>query len=176
MPSRGKKTKLPKQHLIYLVPWSAAQMFDLVADAESYGEFMPGCRGVAVHSRRFTGAVEYLDAEMRVGYRLIEERITCRVELDRARLEIRVENAGGPLRYLTNAWVFHQREGGGCEIEFDIDFALKSRTLSFVINGIFDHVFQYMIEALETRAALIYGQPTQPHLLDPSAPNLPKPG
>ena len=151
-------------------------MFDLVADAESYGEFMPGCRGVTVRSRRFVGAVEHLDAEMRVGYRLIEERISCRVRLNRAKLDIHVENTGGPLRHLTNEWVFHERVDGGCEIEFYIDFALKSRTLSFVLNGIFDRVFQYMVEALETRAATIYGTPSQDHLLSPAASKLPKPG
>jgi len=151
-------------------------MFDLVADAEKYSEFMPGCRGVNVHSRRREGDVEYLNATMRIGYRLIEERISCRVELNRVKLDIHVENTGGPLRYLTNSWVFHAREDGSCEIEFNIDFALKNRALSFVLNGIFDRVFQYMVEALETRAGQLYGVPAQALVLDPSVTKVPKPG
>ena len=132
-------------------------MFDLVADAESYGEYMPGCRSVVVHARRIENDVEFLNAEMRIGYKLIEECIACRVQLDRQNLEIQVENAGGPLRYLTNEWIFHTLDDGGCEIEFDIDFAMKSRTLSFLVNGLFDRVFHYMVEALEARAATVYG-------------------
>jgi len=151
-------------------------MFDLVADAESYGEFMPGCRGVTVNSRRVAGEVEYLDATMRIGYRLIEERISCRVELNRTKLDIHVENTGGPLRYLTNVWVFHPMADGGCEIEFDIDFALKNRALSFVLNGIFDRVFQFMVEALEKRAGQLYGVPAPALVLDPTSAKIPKPG
>ncbi|MFV2093105.1 MAG: type II toxin-antitoxin system RatA family toxin [Hyphomicrobiales bacterium] len=168
--------KLPRQHICHPVPWSATQMFDLVADAERYSEFMPGCRGVTVLSRRRAGEVEHLEATMRIGYRLIEERISCRVDLNRARLTINVENAGGPLRHLTNAWVFHAMADGSCEIEFDIDFELKSRALSFVLNGIFDRVFHYMVEALETRAGKIYGIPAQTLVLDPASSNIAKPG
>ena len=45
-----------------LVPYSASQMFELVADAESYPDFLPGCRSSRIESREgdiVRGTVEF---------------------------------------------------------------------------------------------------------------------
>ena len=46
------------------MPYSADEMYALVADVESYGEFLPWCAASRVTRRRKTEAGEVLDAEL----------------------------------------------------------------------------------------------------------------
>jgi coenzyme Q-binding protein COQ10 len=148
---------LPKQHLVRRVPYSARAMYDLVADVGRYGEFVPGCRKATVRSRARDGKFEILEADMEIGHRLVSDTVGCRVRLDPAGLAIEVENAGGPLKRLANRWVFRDLDGGGSEVIFDIEFALKSRALGLVVGGLFDRVFLKMVDAFEARAGALYG-------------------
>ena len=131
-------------------------MYDLVADIERYAEFLPGCRGVVINSKSQLADAQIVEATMTVGHKMIVEKVMCRAKLDQEALKIDVSNLGGPLRHLENSWVFYPRDDGGCDVEFSIDFALKSRALSLVIGGLFDQVFGHMLTAFERRAAEIY--------------------
>ena len=44
------------------------------------------------------------------------------------------------------------RSNGGCEIEFTVDYALKSRSLQFLLSGMFDLVVRKIMNAFEARA------------------------
>jgi ribosome-associated toxin RatA of RatAB toxin-antitoxin module len=48
-------------------------MFDLVADVESYPDFLPLCRGLRVRRRTETDGKLMLIADMEVGYKAISE-------------------------------------------------------------------------------------------------------
>src|SRR3954466_14364295 len=89
------------------VPHTALQMFDLVADVERYPEFLPLCEDLRVRRRAASDdGVETLVAEMRVGYKAINESFTSQVTLDRPRLRVLVEYVDGPFSYLENRWAF----------------------------------------------------------------------
>jgi coenzyme Q-binding protein COQ10 len=137
---------------------SAAQMFDLVADIERYPEFVPMCTGLNVR-RRTTGVngSEVLLADMTIGYKVIRERFTTRVGLDREGLKILVEYVDGPFSHLENRWTFAPA-GEGSEVTFDIDYAFRSRTFQMLAGAVFDQVVRRMIEAFEQRADAIYGR------------------
>src|ERR1700740_668498 len=86
---------------------SAAHMFDLVADVERYPEFVPLCRSLKVRQRTSgPDGVEMLVADMTAVYKLISERFTSRVTLDRPNLRILVEYLDGPFNRLENRWTF----------------------------------------------------------------------
>src|SRR5579871_6931884 len=59
------------------VPYSPEQMYALVADIERYPEFLPWC--LAAKIRRREGAV--ILADLVIGFRMVRERFTSRVEL-----------------------------------------------------------------------------------------------
>jgi ribosome-associated toxin RatA of RatAB toxin-antitoxin module len=63
------------------VPFTAQQMFAVVADVERYPEFLPLCEGLHVRSREEQGSESVLIATMTVGYRSIAESFTSRVTL-----------------------------------------------------------------------------------------------
>ena len=82
-----------------LVRHAAADMFDLVADFESYPQFVPFCLAARIrHRAAGPGAVETLIAEMEVGLGSIRERFATRDTLDRERLRIRIVDLDGPFR------------------------------------------------------------------------------
>jgi coenzyme Q-binding protein COQ10 len=138
------------------VSHSAEQMFNLVADIERYPEFVPMCEKLAVR-RRTTGinGSDVLLADMAIGYKMISERFTSRVALDRSALKILVEYVDGPFSHLENRWSFISTPSG-CDVVFDIDYAFRSRTFQMLVGTVFDTVVRKMVEAFETRANKIY--------------------
>ncbi|WP_454849365.1 type II toxin-antitoxin system RatA family toxin [Rhizobium binxianense] len=132
------------------------QMFDLVADVERYPEFLPLCEALAVKSRKERDGKVLLVADMTVGYKAIRETFTTQVLLNRAERVIDVKYIDGPFKYLTNRWRFVEAPGGGCTIDFFIDYEFKSRILGAMMGAMFDRAFRMFAEAFETRAGKIY--------------------
>ena len=90
-----------------LVNHSAQDMFDLVADVETYPDFLPLCTGLRIRKRQQDQqGREVLIADMSVGYKAIRETFTSKVTLDRDKKEILVEYVDGPFERLINRWTF----------------------------------------------------------------------
>ena len=133
------------------LPYSAEQMFDLVADVGRYAEFLPWVTAVRVRSNSDTEMV----ADLIVGFRSLRERFTSRVGKERAR-RISVDYIDGPLKFLRNDWRFEPAPGG-CTIDFSVDFAFKNRVFEAIAGQMFDAALRKMINAFETRADALYG-------------------
>ncbi|MBB3658624.1 coenzyme Q-binding protein COQ10 [Rhizobium sp. BK650] len=139
------------------VPHTPDQMFDLVSDVERYPQFLPLCEALVVKNRKERAGKELLIADMTVGYKAIRETFTTQVLLNRAERIIDVKYIDGPFRYLDNRWRFVEEEGGGCTVDFFIDYEFKSRILGALMGSMFDRAFRMFTEAFEKRAAAIYG-------------------
>jgi len=140
----------------------AAQMFDLVADVESYPQFLPLCEALKIRRRNKSDeGAEVLVADMSVGYRAIRETFTSRVTLDRPRLKILVEYVDGPFSHLENRWTFRGDDADlaqpGSHVDFYINYEFRSRTLGLLMGAMFDHAFRRFADAFEERANRIYG-------------------
>ena len=135
-------------------------MFDLVADVERYPEFVPLCTGLRVRSRRASGdGRQALVADMSVGYKMIRERFTSRVSLDRPRLRVVVEYIDGPFSYMENIWTFrNEPDGQRSVVTFFIDYEFRSRFLRSLMGSMFDAAFRKFAQAFEKRADQVYGQ------------------
>jgi len=141
------------------VPFTPRQMFDLVADVESYPQFLPLCEGLVIRSRSETDGREVLVAAMTVGYKAIRETFTSRVALDRAADRVDVSYVDGPFRYLENAWRFVATADGGCDVMFDISYEMKSKMFELLVGAVFERAFRKFAEAFEARAVQVYGSP-----------------
>jgi coenzyme Q-binding protein COQ10 len=136
------------------LPYSAEQMFDLVADVGRYAEFLPWVTAVRVRSNGETEMV----ADLIVGFRSLRERFTSRVGKERAK-RISVDYIDGPLKFLRNEWKF-EPVPGGCTIDFSVEFAFKNRVFEAIAGQMFDAALRKMINAFETRAAALYALPS----------------
>ena len=135
-------------------------MFDLVADVERYPEFVPLCKSLRVKSRRRNhGGCETLVADMTVGYKVIRERFTSRVLLDKPRLKVVVQYIDGPFSRLENVWTFRDEPGEEVSrIGFFIDYEFRSRTFGALMGSMFDAAFRKFARAFEERADIVYGR------------------
>ena len=136
------------------VPYSPDQMFDLVADVLRYPEFLPWCLAARIRERQ--GNV--LLADLVIGFKMIRERFTSRVLLDRPGRRIDVTYADGPFKRMTNHWGFEPAAGGGCLIDFYVDFEFKSALLQKLIGVLFNEAVKRMVAAFEGRAKQLYGE------------------
>ncbi len=134
------------------LPYSAEQMFDLVADVKRYGEFLPWVIATRVRSDSETEMI----ADMVVGFKSLRESFTSRVAKDRPR-EIAVHYIDGPLSDLDNVWTFREIDENTCEIDFKVDFQFKNRMFQAMAGQYFDRAFRKMVEAFERRAEELYG-------------------
>ncbi len=141
------------------IPHSATDMFDLVADVESYPQFLPLCESLVVRSRRQDGPREVLVATMTIAYKVIRESFTTRVVLDREAMAIQAEYLDGPFSHLENVWRFEPHGRGNCVVHFNIDYEFRSRMLSMVMGAVFDKAFRKFTEAFVERADQVYGGP-----------------
>ena len=148
---------MPQFSTKHRVQHAAAEMFDLVADVESYPEFVPLCRALKVRRRQtLPDGREVLVAQMTVAYKFISETFTSRVTLDRANLQIQVAYLDGPFSQLENRWSFHPNDEESCEVEFFISYEFKSRTLAVLMGSMFDMAFRRFASAFEERADVVY--------------------
>jgi coenzyme Q-binding protein COQ10 len=133
-------------------------MFDLVADIGRYAEFLPWVQAMRIRSPEAGDAGNVVTADMVVGFKMVRERFTSRVTLDRPD-RVHVDYVSGPLKYLKNDWLFRPAPDGGCEIDFSVDFEFRNKMFERLAGMFFHEAFKRMVGAFETRAAAVYGAP-----------------
>lgn len=157
---------MPTHAEIRRVPYSAGEMYALVADVASYPEFLPWCTGARIRSRTpQPDGSEVIEAELVISFKVFRERFGSRVTLRPDESRIDVAYLEGPFRYLNNHWQFIAVAEGVCDLDFFVDFEFRSRTLQAVIGLVFNEAVRRMVRAFEHRAEKLYGKrepPTQP--------------
>lgn len=134
------------------LPYSAVQMYELVADVARYGEFLPWVVATRVRSDSETEMI----ADMLVGFNALREKFTSRVIKQRPE-RIEVIYIDGPMRDLDNVWLFRPTDDGGCEVEFMVSFTFRNAMFEKLAGAYFDRAFRKMVGAFETRAEALYG-------------------
>ncbi len=137
------------------MPYSAQQMFDLVADVASYPEFLPWCAAARIRSRTPEGGAEVMLADLVISFKVFRERFGSRVTLHEDARKIDTEYLDGPFKFLKSTWRFDDIEGG-CQVDFYVDFEFKSKILQGVIGVVFNEAMQRIVRAFEDRAAALY--------------------
>ena len=143
---------MPRHSETKHLPYTPAQLFDLVADVGRYAEFLPWVVAVRVRS---STEVETI-ADLVVGFNAFKERFTSRVS-KHAPDRIVVDYIEGPLKYLTNEWRFDPAPDGGTYLFFSVDFAFRSRIFETIAGQMFDRALRRMTGAFEQRAGVLYG-------------------
>jgi coenzyme Q-binding protein COQ10 len=148
---------MPSFRTSHVVKHTPAQMFDLVADMESYPQFVPLCKSLRIR-RRFKGkdGAEMVISEMEVGYKAIHERFTTRVALDPLAGRIAVEYVDGPFSHLENTWVFTEAGDGCCRVDFFIAYEFRNRALAALMGSMFEAAFRKFASAFEQRADAVF--------------------
>ncbi len=141
------------------LPYTPAQLADLVADVGAYPRFVKWVTSMRVWNQREEApGVTVLDAEAAVGFAFLKERFSTWVRHDRNLPRVDVGLLRGPFRHLKNRWDFIETPEG-TRLEFMIDFAFKSPILNAMLSANFDLAVGKLIESFEAEAQRRYGTP-----------------
>jgi coenzyme Q-binding protein COQ10 len=143
---------VPSHQETRALPYRPEQMYALVADVASYGEFLPWVIATRVRSNSDTEMV----ADMVVGFKHLREKFTSHVHKVPGQ-SIKVEYIDGPLRDLENIWDFRSDGEDGCLVDFYVSFTFKNRLFETLAGQYFDRAFRKMVSAFEERAKALYG-------------------
>ncbi|MEQ9693336.1 type II toxin-antitoxin system RatA family toxin [Shimia sp. SDUM112013] len=138
------------------LPYTAQQMYDLVADVASYPKFLPWCAAARIRSVTPEGDARVMLADLVISFKVFRERFGSRVTLHDAARSIDTEYLDGPFKFLKSTWDFKDVEGG-CEVAFFVDFEFKNAILQKVIGVVFNEAMQRIVRAFEDRANALYG-------------------
>jgi coenzyme Q-binding protein COQ10 len=139
--------------------FTAQQVYDVVADIESYPKFVPLCRAATILRRRTDNAgLVHLASSLEIAYPklAILETLKTEVMLNPVRLTIRSMSDTPPVKHLDSQWRFHALPRGGCTVEYAIDYQLVSRSLQLLLSGMVDWAARKMLSAFESRARELY--------------------
>ena len=131
-------------------PYSHENLFNLVADIESYPHFLPWCEAARIKKRQDNIII----AELVIKYKIFRGSYVSKVTLIPPE-KIIVELVDGPFKFLQNHWKFNEC-ANGTEIEFMLDFELKSSILESIISSEFDRYANKLMDAFLKRAADIF--------------------
>ena len=139
------------------VPYSAAQMYALVADVERYPQFLPWNAAARIRSRSPIPGGEMMEADLVISFKVFRERFGSRVTLYPGEKRIDTEYLDGPFRHMKSNWSFRDLPTGGSEITFFVDFEFRNALLQGIIGIVFNDAMQRVVRAFERRAKDLYG-------------------
>ena len=148
---------MPRHAETKILPYTAAPMFALVADVARYPEFLPWTSAARIRSRRPVEGGEVMEADLVISFKVFRERFGSRVVLWPEVLKIDTEYLDGPFKFMRSNWAFVDRDDGGSDVSFFVDFEFKNAILQGVIGVVFDQAMRKIVKAFEDRAVALYG-------------------
>ena len=147
---------MPTHSEIRPLPYTAQQMYDLVADVEKYPEFLPWCSASRIRRTYVAGGGKVMEADLVISFKVFRERFGSCVTLFDAQKRIDTEYLDGPFKYMRSDWQFEDTDEG-CNVSFHVDFEFRNAVLQGIIGVVFNEAMHRIVRAFEHRAADLYG-------------------
>jgi ribosome-associated toxin RatA of RatAB toxin-antitoxin module len=133
-----------------IVGHSAAQMYALVDDVESYPGFLPWCLEARVEPE--AGAKR---ATLVVGMKGIRQSLTT-LNAGRPGEAIDMQLVEGPFKRFEGAWRFIALSAHACRIEFSLRYQLAAGPVAKLLEPLFADIADTMVDAFTRRADEIH--------------------
>jgi coenzyme Q-binding protein COQ10 len=137
--------------------YATRQLFDLVADVESYPQFMPWVIAATI-SRRQDRTIW---VEMTIGTGPLRRRFsTVGVLSPPSRIDV---SSDDPLfERFKQTWTFESAPEHGTIVEYHVDFKFMSRSLQLLMGGMFADQIDRTAAAFRRRAQQLFGPSAKP--------------
>jgi ribosome-associated toxin RatA of RatAB toxin-antitoxin module len=129
-----------------IVEHSAAEMYALVDDIESYPGFLPWCQEARVEN---IGGKKR--ATLVAGLGAIKQSFTT-LNDNQPGQSIDMRLVTGPFKHFAAGWRFVPLAERACQIEFSLRYEFASRALAKLLEPLFDHIADTMVDAFKRRA------------------------
>jgi len=145
---------VPSTHLIRRVCAAPDDVFNVVADVESYPKFINLISGLRITKQLSETDFE---AEAIVAYKMLRETFRSRIHIDRdeSRISVTKAEAGGAVKTLENSWKFYPLSDGSTAVDFYVDVSLKAFPLNILIRDKMERATDVIMQAFERRTAQI---------------------
>ena len=130
---------------------SSDTLMKLVADVETYGEFVPLCKEVRIiESLRDDEYKKKFKASIFIEYKIFKEAFVSEVSVDKENNKIIIRSADKPFKDLYSEWKFNQLDND-CEVTFFVKVSFNSFIIEKIISLSFDRIAKKIISAFEER-------------------------
>ena len=146
---------MPSASIKKKIPCSKENLIKMVLDIEKYPEFVPWCINGKIYNIKDKGDKIEITADLTIGKSFFNETYKSFVIYHKNLDSILVTNIDGPLKYLENKWFFKQL-GPNSEVDFKIDFELRSKILNLIMKKSFNIGLEKIANAFEKRAILLF--------------------
>jgi ribosome-associated toxin RatA of RatAB toxin-antitoxin module len=134
-----------------LVRHSAAEMFSLVDDVQSYPQFLPWCNSATVHSR----VDNILEATLELRRGDLSKTFRTRNTSSGQEL-IDMQLVDGPFSYLEGRWAFTQLGKSGSKVALDLEFEFSSSVVDVLFGPFFEDICNSLVDAFTQRADSVF--------------------
>ena len=134
---------------------SSHDLLNVVADVESYAEFIPFCYDAKIHEKKNINNSLKIIADLTIGKGPFKDTYKSDVEFNKKDNCIHVTNIDGPLNHLSNKWSFIQ-QNNQTEVTFDIDFEIKNKFLNTIMEASFKFGLEKIANAFQKRAEKLF--------------------
>jgi len=137
-----------------LVAHSAQKMYALVADVESYPQFLPWCDRAVVSVNEPGRTV----ATLHINFRGLKKEFTTE-NLNQPGVRIDMRLVSGPFRSLEGIWVFVPLSERACKVEFRLHYEFASALVEKAAGSAFQDITDTFVDAFVRRADEKFGSP-----------------
>ncbi|MGW8247228.1 MAG: type II toxin-antitoxin system RatA family toxin [Acidiferrobacterales bacterium] len=134
-----------------IVAYSAEEMYRLVADIESYPEFLPWCGGTKILSKDN----DELRASIDIAYKGVNKSFTTvNREIEGRRIEMSLVE--GPFTKLHGIWEFTELDSDASKVSLNLEFEFSNRLIAMTVGKVFSSIADTLVDAFCQRAEQVY--------------------
>lgn len=134
-----------------LVPFTAAQMYEIVNAIEDYPQFVPWCVSSDVQEI----ADNKKQASLKFARGALKTSFTTKNTLVQNQ-SIDMQLVEGPFKHLEGVWKFTDIEDAGSKVELELDFEISSRIIKVALEAFFNQICNKMVSSFVQRAQQVY--------------------
>jgi ribosome-associated toxin RatA of RatAB toxin-antitoxin module len=124
-----------------IVPFSCEKMFDLVANINSYQNFLPWCS----KSSSFIDENNHTIGNIEIDYLKIKTHFITK-NINKAPYKIDMDFVDGPFNDLHGFWSFTPLGNNGCKIEFNLNYEFSNIIVEKIIGPVFNFITKNIID------------------------------
>ena len=135
-----------------LVPHSAHEMYALVADVESYPQFLPWCDRAVVSVSEPGRTV----ATLHINFHGLKKEFTTE-NVNEPGVRIDMTLVSGPFRSLEGSWLFNPLSEKACKVEFKLRYQFAGVLVEKAAGSAFRDITDTFVDAFVRRADEKFG-------------------
>lgn len=135
-----------------IVSHTAAEMYQLVADIESYPKFLPWCASTRIQHR----GDEQIEAQIDIAYKGMNKSFTTRNRLQPGKF-MEMQLIDGPFENLQGLWQFKTLDDSACKVLLGLEFEFSRKLIAMTMGKVFNEIASSLVDSFCRRADEIYG-------------------